>query len=100
MANTCFSDLAECFTAFTIEPECDFPPFLTVSRCGLGNMVAAQISFLFYQQTFFDWLSTLRLLLVSFDPVFWRNYFLPRIDCTQALAAVGIHYTELELGYA
>src|SRR5262249_37192035 len=100
VTDICFSDLAEGFSAFSIEPKCDFPSFLTVPRCGLRNIVAAQISFLFYQQTFFYWFPTLSLLFVSFDPVFWRDYFLPGVDRIQALAVVRIDEAKFEFSYA
>ena len=81
MVHICFSNLTEGFGAFSVEPECDFPSFLTVSGSRLRNMVAAKMS------TFFltikhscDRLSALNLLFVSFDPVFWRNHFLSFIN--------------------
>ena len=95
MTHICFSDLPECFRAFSIEPECDFPSFLTISGSRLRHMVASEVGFLFDEQTFFDWLSALNLLLVSFDPVFWRNNFLSRINRAQTLAVVGVNETEL-----
>jgi hypothetical protein len=95
MVHICFSDLTEGFGAFSVEPECDFPSFLTVSGSRLRNMVAAEICFLFDEQTFFDRLSALNLLCVSFDPVFRRNHFLCVINRFQALTIVRIHEAEL-----
>src|SRR5262249_23028111 len=80
MVHICFSDLTECLGAFSVEPECDFPSFLTVSGSRLRNMVAAEICFLFDQQTFLDRLSAFHLLRISFDSVFWRNHFLSFIN--------------------
>ena len=76
MIHICFSDLTEGFGAFSIEPERDFPSFLTVAGSRLRNMVAAKICFLFDEQPFFDRLFALNLLFVSFNPVLWRNHFL------------------------
>src|SRR5262249_1442940 len=95
MAHICFGDLPECFRAFSIEPECDFPSFLTVSGSRLRNMVAAEICLLFDEQTFFDRLSALNLLFVSLDSVFWRNHVLSIINRFQALTVVRIHEAEL-----
>src|SRR5262249_39476800 len=91
-------DLTECFRTFRVEPECDFPSFLTVAGSRLRNMVAAEICFLSDEQTLFDRLAALNFLFISFDPVFWRNHFLSFIDRFQSLTVVRIHKAELKLG--
>ena len=63
MIHICFSDLTEGFGTFSVEPECDFPSFLTVSGSRLRNMVAAEICLLSNEQTFLDRLSALNLYL-------------------------------------
>src|SRR5258708_36843259 len=95
MIHISFGNLTESFGAFSVEPECNFPSFLTVSGSRLRNMVAAEICLLFNEQTFLDRLSALNLLFVSFDPEFWRNHFLSFINRFQALTIVRIHEAEL-----
>ena len=95
MVHICFSDLTEGFRAFSVEPERDFPAFLTVAGSRLRNMVAAEVCFLFDEQTLLDRLSALSLLFIRFDPVFWRNHFLSFINRFQALTVVRIHEAEL-----
>src|ERR1041384_4315180 len=100
MVHMRFSNLTECLRTFVVEPECDFPSFLTVACSGLRNMVAAKISFLFDEQPLLDWLSALNFLFISFNPVFWRNHFFSVINRFEALTIIGIHQAELQLSDA
>src|SRR5262245_15884276 len=99
MVYVCFSNLTEGFGAFAIEPQVDFPSFLTVASGCLRNMVTAEICFLSDEQAFFDRLSALNLLFVCLDAVFRRNHFLAVINRFQAFTIVRINEAKLYLGY-